>query len=115
MSKQEFVLIERRDNFMPKKTNVKYYLNYGRTIPIGNQEARFPSDLKVGMIIQGNFKQGVVIEKIDVVIDNKGERHWKIKVGGQHAGGEYFEYNQYQSVIIDRVATDLINIDRSGE
>lgn len=109
MSKQEFVLIDRRDNFMPKKTSVKYYLNYGRTIPLGNQEAFKPSDLKVGMVIEGNFKQGVVIEKIEPVTDNKGETHWKIKVGGEHAGGEYFEYSEYQTVIADRYAVDLIN------
>jgi hypothetical protein len=110
MSEQaEFVLIERKGPYMPKKTSVKYYLNYGRTIPLGNKQAFKPSDLKVGMVIEGNFKQGVVIETIEPVTDNKGENHWKIKVGGQTAGGEYFEFSDYQTVIADRYAVDLIN------
>ena len=63
--KAEFVLIERKkgrkNQFMAKKTSSRYYLNYGRTIPVGNQQAFRPADLKVGMIIEGNFKQGVII------------------------------------------------------
>lgn len=102
----EFVLIER--DKMSRKTNVKYYLSYGRTIPLGNKKAMKPSDLKVGMVMEGNFKQGVVIEKIEMITDNKGENHWKVKAGGQTAGGEHFEFSEYQSVIIDYRATDLI-------
>ena len=79
----EFVLIDRKGPFMPKKTSVKYYLNYGRTIPVGNQQAFRPADLKVGMIIEGNFKQGVIIKSIEVVKDNKGENHYKVQVAGQ--------------------------------
>jgi len=105
----EFVLIERKGSKMPKKTGVRYYLSYGRTIPLGNKQAYKPSDLKVGMVIEGNFKQGVIIEKIDNIVDNKGETHWKIKVTGEHAGGEHFEYSEYQTVIADRYAVDLIN------
>ena len=61
------------------------------------------------MVIEGNYKQGVVIEKIEPVTDNKGENHWKIKVGGYHAGVEHFEFSEYQTVIADRYAVDLIN------
>jgi|DEB0MinimDraft_6_1074348.scaffolds.fasta_scaffold309571_2 hypothetical protein len=102
----EFVLIER--DKMSRKTNARYYLGYGRTIPLGNQKAMKPSDLKVGMVMQGNFKQGVVIENIEIVTDNKGENHYKIKVGGQTAGGEYFEFSEYQTAIIDYIAIDLV-------
>jgi len=105
----EFVLIERGK--MSRKTNVKYYLGYGRTIPLGNKKAMKPSDLKVGMVMEGNFKQGVVIENIEMITDNKGENHWKIKVGGHTAGGEYFEFSEYQTAIIDYVAMDLVKRD----
>lgn len=94
---------------MAKKTSSRYYLNYGRTIPLGNKEAYKPSNLKVGMIIEGNYKQGVIIKSIEEVKDNKGESHWKVAVTGETAGGEYFEFSEYQTVIVDRVAKDLVN------
>ena len=110
--KAEFVLIERKkgrkNQFMAKKTSSRYYLNYGRTIPVGNQQAFRPADLKVGMIIEGNFKQGVIIKSIEVVIDNKGENHYKVQVAGETAGGEHFEFSEYQTVIADKEAKDLL-------
>ena len=112
MSEQaEFVLIER--NPMARKTNARYYLGYGRTIPLGNQQAYKPSDLKVGMIIQGHYQQGVIITDIKEHEDNKMLKMWTVYVSGQTAGVDVLEFSEYQTVIVDKEARDLIQKDES--
>lgn len=107
----EFVLIEREDK-MPKQTSVKYYLAYGRTIPEGNKKSYRPADLKEGMVIEGYYKQGVIIKQIKEHTDNKLTKIWTLYLDGQTAGQDIMELGEYQSVIVDKVATDLVRYDK---